>query len=182
MLIGYARVSTIDQHLDLQVDALKKAGCDRIFNDKASGIKTDRQGLDDAMNFARDGDTLVVWRLDRLGRSIRHLLDVVKMLEDKGIGFRSLNENLDTTTPGGRLIFIIFGALAEFELNIIRERTRAGLAASRARGKRGGRPPALSSNQIDALKTLFANKTNTVDELCNLFEISRTTLYKLAKT
>lgn len=181
MLIGYARVSTIDQNLDLQQDALKKAGCGRIFTDKASGIKTDRQGLDDAINFAREGDTIVVWRLDRLGRSIKHLLEVVKELEDKGIGFTSIQENINTSTSGGRLIFIIFGALAEFELNIIRERTLAGLAAARTRGKRGGRPPALNRNQIEALKTLFANKTNTIDELCGLFEISRTTLYKLTR-
>ena len=125
MLIGYARVSTIEQNLDLQTDALTKAGCTRIFTDKASGAKIDRPGLEEALSFARKDDTIVVWRLDRLGRSMKHLIDTVKALEDNGIGFKSLSESMDTTTSTGRLIMVIFGALAEFELNLIRERTKA---------------------------------------------------------
>ncbi len=178
MLVGYARVSTSEQNLDLQHDALKKAGCDHIFSDKASGAKTDRQGLEEALNFVREGDTLAVWRLDRLGRSVKNLIDIVKLLEDKGVGFKSVTESIDTTTAGGKLVFIIFGALAEFELNIIRERTRAGLAAARARGKKGGRPKSFDEKQIATLKKLYADNTNGIDELCQLFSVSRTTLYK----
>jgi DNA invertase Pin-like site-specific DNA recombinase len=137
MLIGYARVSTLEQDVALQIDELKNAGCDRIFRDKVSGTKTERPGLQEALDFLRKGDSLVVWRLDRLGRSLRHLIDTVSALEERGIGFRSLQEAIDTTTSGGRLIFHIFGALAEFERNLIRERTMAGLRAARARGRMG---------------------------------------------
>jgi len=140
MLIGYARVSTTEQTLALQSDALTKVGCSRIFTDTASGATTSRPGLTEAMTFAREGDVLVVWRLDRLGRSLKHLIETITTLDQQGIGFRSLTESIDTTTSGGKLIFHIFGALAEFERDIIRERTRAGLEAARARGRMGGRP------------------------------------------
>src|SRR3954452_21699633 len=135
MLVGYARVSTQDQILALQQDALDKAGCERIFTDTASGAKAERKGLDEALAYVRAGDTLVVWKLDRLGRSIRHLIDVIKALQERGIGFVSLTEQIDSTTSGGKLVFHVFAALAEFERDIIRERTQAGLSAARARGR-----------------------------------------------
>jgi len=143
-LIGYARVSTVDQTLHLQQDALKQAGCIKIFTDIASGSKAEREGLEAALSYVRMGDILVVWRLDRLGRSLQHLIETIKELHNRGIGFRSLTEQIDTTTSGGKLIFHIFGALAEFERDLIRERTQAGLQAARERGKRGGRPKALT--------------------------------------
>src|SRR5512147_2967937 len=144
MLIGYARVSTTDQTLDLQKDALQKAGCGRIFTDTASGAKAERIGLEEALNYVRPGDTLVVWRLDRLGRSLPHLIETITGLNNRGIGFKSITESIDTTTSGGKLIFHIFGALAEFERDLIKERTQAGLTAARARGRLGGRPKALT--------------------------------------
>ena len=144
MFIGYARVSTQDQTLDLQKDALEKLGCAKIFTDTASGAKTERQGLEEALEYVREGDTLVVWRLDRLGRSLKHLIETITELNSRNIGFKSLTENIDTTTSGGKLVFHIFGALAEFERDIIRERTNAGLQAARARGRKGGRPKALT--------------------------------------
>src|ERR671918_356382 len=147
MNIGYARVSTQDQTLNLQKDALKKLGCNKIFTDTASGTKEERKGLEDALNYVREGDTLVVWRLDRLGRSLKHLIETISQLDTRKIGFKSLTENIDTTTSGGKLIFHIFGALAEFERNLIRERTTAGLLAARARGKKGGRPKALTTDK-----------------------------------
>src|SRR5918911_435349 len=148
MLIGYARVSTQDQTLDLQLDALKKAGCEKFYTDTASGAKEERKGLVEALYYAREGDVLVVWRLDRLGRSLRHLIETITLLNSRKIGFRSLTENIDTTTSGGKLVFHIFGALAEFERDIIRERTNAGLEAARARGRHGGRPKALCPERI----------------------------------
>src|SRR5512147_779059 len=150
MLIGYARVSTTDQTLDLQKDALQKAGCDKIFTDTASGAKVERTGLDEALNYVRPGDTLVVWRLDRLGRSLKHLIETITGLANREIGFKSLTEAIDTTTSGGKLIFHIFGALAEFERDIIRERTQAGLTAARARGRKGGRPKALTPKKEES--------------------------------
>lgn len=144
MLIGYARVPTHEQTLHLQQDALQKAGCNKLFTDTASGAKAERKGLEQALNYVRKGDTLVVWRLDRLGRSLPHLITTMTNLEERGIGFKSLTENIDTTTSGGKLIFHIFGALAEFEGNLIRERTQAGLTAARERGRKGGRPKALT--------------------------------------
>ena len=146
MLIGYARVSTHEQTLDLQQDALKEAGCDPIYNDTASGSQTERKGLQDALQYLREGDVLVVWRLDRLSRSLKHLIETITALEERSIGFKSLSESIDTTTSGGKLVFHVFGALAEFERDLIRERTKAGLAAARARGRRGGRPKASSLN------------------------------------
>src|SRR5512143_1215172 len=146
MLVGYARVSTLEQTLALQQDALTQAGCERIFTDTASGSLTDRPGLTEALDFARPGDTLVVWRLDRLGRSLRHLIDTVALLQERGIGLKSLQEQLDTTTSGGKLVFHVFGALAEFERDLIRERTQAGVMAARARGRLGGHPRAPALN------------------------------------
>lgn len=144
MKIGYARVSTTDQHLRMQEDALKQAGCQKTYHDIASGSRTDRPGLEKAFEQLREGDVLVVWKLDRLGRSLRHLIDIIQQLQDQHIGFQSLRESIDTTTTGGKLVFHIFSALAEFERDLIRDRTHAGLQAARARGKKGGRPPPMS--------------------------------------
>ncbi len=181
MLIGYARVSTDDQNLDLQRDALEKAGCEQIFTDTVSGIKAERKGLTDALSHLRRSDTLVVWRLDRLGRSLRHLIDTVTDLQERGVGFKSLQESIDTTTSGGKLVFHIFGALAEFEREIIRERTQAGLAAARSRGKSGGRPKALTEKQVQMLRNLAANPENSIEDICKTLGISRTTFYRYVK-
>jgi DNA invertase Pin-like site-specific DNA recombinase len=177
MLIGYARVSTHDQTLNLQQDALTKAGCNKIFTDTASGAKAERIGLEEALNYVRKGDTLVVWRLDRLGRSLPHLIATMTDLEERGIGFKSLTENVDTTTSGGKLIFHIFGALAEFERNLIRERTQAGLTAARARGKKGGRPKALIPKQLSIARDLY-EKRHPIAEICRTLKISKATLYR----
>jgi DNA invertase Pin-like site-specific DNA recombinase len=182
MLIGYARVSTADQTLDLQKDALQKAGCDRIFTDTASGAKSERVGLDEALSYVRPGDTLVVWRLDRLGRSLRHLIETITALNNRKIGFKSITESIDTTTSGGKLVFHIFGALAEFERDIIKERTQAGLTAARARGRLGGRPKALTSKKAQMAEALYKDKNNTIDEICKTLNISRATLYRNIKT
>jgi DNA invertase Pin-like site-specific DNA recombinase len=177
MLIGYARVSTLDQHLHLQIDALQQAGCEKIFEDKISGSKSDRPGLKDALEYARQGDCLLVWRLDRLGRSLKDLIEIVNRLEERGVGFRSLQEAINTTTTSGKLVFQIFGALAEFERNLIRERTQAGLAAARARGRRGGRPRALDNTQIELAYRLYDEKKHTIKEICRVLGISKPTLY-----
>src|SRR5919108_3137584 len=182
MNIGYARVSTQDQTLNLQKDALKKAGCKKIFTDTASGAKAERKGLDEALEYLREGDTLVVWRLDRLGRSLKHLIETISQLDTRKIGFKSLTENIDTTTSGGKLIFHIFGALAEFERNLIRERTNAGLQAARARGRKGGRPKALTPKKAQMVQDLYNNKENSIDEICKTLNISRITLYRYVKT
>ncbi len=181
MLIGYARVSTEEQNLNLQRDALTKANCAQIFTDTVSGTKAKRPGLEQALSHLRSGDTLVVWRLDRLGRSLRHLIDTVTELEARGIGFKSLTESIDTTTTGGKLVFHIFGALAEFEREIIRERTKAGLTAARARGKSGGRPKALTDKQVQMLRNLAANPKNSIDDICKQMGIGRTTYYRYVK-
>ena len=178
MLVGYARISTQDQNLDLQNDALKKSGCEKIFNDVASGTKTDRKGLNEALEFMRKGDCLVVWKLDRLGRSIRDLIDIVAMLNNREIGFKSIQENIDTTTSGGKLVFHIFSALAEFERDIIRERTKAGLNAARARGRLGGRPRIMNEKKIAMAKTLHADKNQSIKSICQVLGIKKTTLYK----
>jgi DNA invertase Pin-like site-specific DNA recombinase len=180
MLIGYARVSTHDQTLNLQQDALKKAECNKIFTDTASGVKTERKGLDEALRYVRSGDTLVVWRLDRLGCSLPHLITTMIALEERGIGFKSLTENIDTTTSGGKLIFHIFGALAEFERNLIQERTTAGLTAARARGRRGGRPKALTIKQLGIAQDLY-DKRHSIAEICRMLKISKATLYRYIK-
>jgi DNA invertase Pin-like site-specific DNA recombinase len=181
MFIGYARVSTHDQTLTLQKDALTKEGCDRIFTDTASGAKTERIGLEEALNYVRKGDTLVVWRLDRLGRSLPHLITAMTDLEERGIGFKSLTENIDTTTSGGKLIFHIFGALAEFERNLIRERTQAGLTAARARGKTGGRPKALTGKKLSIARDLN-DRRHPIAEICQTLKVSKATLYRYIRT
>ena len=178
MLIGYARVSTDDQNLNLQRDALNQAGCDQIFEDQLSGAKAERPGLYEALKYARSGDTLVVWRLDRLSRSLKDLIEMVTRLESNGVGLKSLQETIDTTSSSGKLIFHIFGALAEFERNLIRERTQAGLRAARARGRKGGRPKSLSKDkQLLAVK-LYDEKQHTVNQICEMMGISKPTLYK----
>lgn len=181
MLIGYARVSTLEQTLDLQKDALEKAGCSQIFTDTISGAKTERKGLDQALKFLREGDTLVVWKLDRLGRSLNHLIEIITMLESKKIGFKSLTESIDTTTPGGKLIFHIFGALAQFERDLIRERTNAGLQAARARGKKGGRPKALDQKKAELARKLYADDTYTIDDILKILNIGKTTFYRYVR-
>jgi DNA invertase Pin-like site-specific DNA recombinase len=178
MLIGYARVSTEEQNLDLQGDALKQAGCEQIFTDRVSGTKDNRPGLTNALSHLRSGDTLVVWRLDRLGRSLTHLIATVTALQERGVGFKSLTESIDTTTSGGRLVFNIFASLAEFEREIIRERTNAGLKAARARGRNGGRPKKLSKKQIQVLQDLAGDRKHSVKEICSLFGIGRTAFYR----
>ncbi len=178
MLVGYARVSTQEQTLDLQRDALEKAGCERVFTDTISGSKAERPGLEQALAFIRPGDTLVVWRLDRLGRSLQHLIETVGRLQDWGIGFRSITESIDTTSSGGKLIFHVFGALAEFERELIRERTRAGLDAARARGRKGGRPRSLDARKVAMARALHANKGNSIEDICKTLRVSRSTLYR----
>ena len=178
MKIGYARISTQDQSLDLQRDALTAAGCEQIFEDVASGAKDERRGLAEAIAYAREGDTLTVWKLDRLGRSLKHLIETVNQLQAKGIGFASVQENIDTTTSGGKLIFHVFGALAEFERELIRERTQAGLKAARARGKQGGRPPKMTAAQVDMAKRLMADPDLSIERICQTLKIARSTLYR----
>lgn len=177
MLIGYARVSTADQNIDMQNDALLKAGCEKIFVDRESGSVSNRSGLGQAMEMLRQGDTLAVWRLDRLGRSLKHLIEIMGLLEERKIGFRSLQESIDTSSPGGRLIFHIFGALAEFEKNLILERTRAGLAAARARGRMGGRPKVLDPKRRKLAIKLYEEREHPVQEICTIMGISKPTLY-----
>lgn len=181
MLIGYARISTTEQNLDLQIDKLKAAGCDRIFSDCISGSKSDRPGLIEALNFARSTDVLVVWKLDRLGRSLSHLIDTVQKLTERGIEFKSLQENLDTLSPGGKLLFHIFGAIAEFERDLIRERTIAGLESARARGRKGGARKLLSKTQIKAGQELATDRTRSVSEICELLRCSPSTYYRHIK-
>ena len=182
MEIGYARISTGEQTLNLQLDALNAAGCSTIYQETASGAKADRPVLEEVLSYLRKGDTLVVWRLDRLGRSLEHLIDVVAGLETRGIGFRSLTEQIDTTTSGGKLIFHVFGALAEFERDLIRERTQAGLAAARARGRTGGRPRKLTDpRQLELARSLYASGQTDVATICRTLGISRATLYRAVK-
>jgi DNA invertase Pin-like site-specific DNA recombinase len=178
MLVGYARVSTGDQNLDLQKDALKKAGCGRIFTDVASGAKDERAGLAEAIAFLRPGDTLAVWKLDRLGRSLKHLIETVTALQARKVGFRSLQESIDTTTSGGKLVFHVFGALAEFERDLIRERTQAGLRAARARGRKGGRPRSLDEKKLAQARSLHKDPANTIADICATLGISRATFYR----
>lgn len=175
--LGYARVSTVDQSLDLQCDALRQAGCERIFEDQASGARADRPGLTALMTFLRKGDTMVVWKLDRLGRSMNHLVETVKQLESCGVGFRSLTEGINTTTPGGVLVFHIFGALAQFERDLIRERTNAGLKAALARGRKGGRPSSVTAERVAKVEALVRDKHLTVAEAVKRVGISRAGYY-----
>jgi DNA invertase Pin-like site-specific DNA recombinase len=182
MQIGYARVSTTDQNLDLQQDALRAAGCERVFTDTASGAKADRPGLAAAIMACRAGDVLVVWKLDRLGRSLPHLVETVQTLADRQVGFRSLQEQIDTTTSGGKLIFHIFASLAEFERDLIRERTQAGLTAARARGRIGGRPAGVDEKKRKATLALQRDPKYTVQEICAIVGISRNTYYKYVRS
>ena len=181
MLVGYARVSTDEQHLELQIDALIEAGCERIFQDKLSGSIIERRELLQALHFARAGDTLVVWRLDRLSRSLRDLIDTVTKLESSGIQLKSLNESIDTSSSSGKLIFHLFGALAEFERNLIKERTLAGLHAARARGRKGGRPLSLVSEKRKLVVKLYLERNYSVSQICQMMGISKPTLYKYVK-
>lgn len=182
MRVGYERVSTLDQNPELQSDALKAAGCEKIFQDKISGAKADRPGLADALAYLRPGDSLVVWRLDRLGRSLKHLIEIIEGLEGQEAGFISLQEGFDTTTSGGKLIFQIFGALAEFEHNVIRERTNAGLAAARARGRKGGRQEKLTKAQQETMRIMALSRLHTVAEICRVMSITKPTYYRYMKT
>lgn len=178
MLIGYARVSTTDQNLDAQIDALNDAGCAKVFTDKASGVKPERAGLIAAIEYARAGDVLAVKKLDRLGRSIKNLIELITQIHNKGVGFKSLTENIDTTTSGGKLIFHIFSALAEFERDIIRERTKAGLEAARKRGRRGGRPQKINQKQIEQMRAIYETNKSSVTDICKSFGVSRSAFYK----
>jgi DNA invertase Pin-like site-specific DNA recombinase len=178
MLIGYARVSTPDQKLDLQRDELKRSGCRKVFTDIVGGANTDRPGRAEAIAYARKGDTIVVWKLDRFGRSLVDLVQTVNELRDRHVGFRSLHESIDTTTSGGRLIFHVFSALAEFERDLIRDRTMAGLAAARARGRKGGRPPVLDEKQRALLFSLAKDRTNSPAVICATLGISRSSFYR----
>ena len=182
MLIGYARVSTQDQNLDSQIDALTKAGCSKIFAEKITGSSSERYELDQMKSYIRDGiDTVVVYKLDRLGRSLKHLVNEMQELSDRKIGFKSLQENIDTTTPGGRLFFHMFAALAEFERDVIRERTQAGLKAARARGRMGGRPTKLTQEQVKQVRRLHADRDNKISDICKTFNISTNTLFRIVK-
>jgi DNA invertase Pin-like site-specific DNA recombinase len=177
-LLGYARVSTTEQNASLQLDALRAAGCLKVFTDKASGSLDRRPQLDRLLDQLRPGDTIVVWRLDRLGRSLKHLIQLIEDLADKEVGFRSLTEGMDTTTSGGKLIFSIFGALAEFERSLIRERTMAGLAAARSRGRVGGRPPVMTPEKIKVARDLYRGRDLTVEEIAKTIGVSRKTVYR----
>ena len=178
MLVGYARVSTQDQTPQLQLDALTAATCERCFVEKASGAQRERPELTAALDYMREGDTLVVWKLDRLARSLKQLIETVEALETRRIGFRSLTEDIDTTTPGGRLVFHLFASLAEFERSIIRERTLAGLIAARARGRTGGRPPSLKPKDLTAARALLADPDIMVEDVARRLGVSPATLYR----
>ena len=182
MRIGYARVSTHEQHLDLQLQALEEAGCDKIFRDTVSGATAKRPGLDDALSHLREGDTLVIWRLDRLGRNLEHLLRVTRELEEAGVGFKSLTEHIDATTAPGKMQLQMLGVIAEFERNLIRERTMAGLKAARAQGRVSGRPLALNEQKQLLLYSLYDAKMrgenqHTIKDICELIGITKGTLY-----
>jgi DNA invertase Pin-like site-specific DNA recombinase len=179
MKIGYARVSTDEQNLDLQLDALQEAGCESIYKDEGiSGASPNRKGLDEALNTLNPGDVLVVWKLDRLGRSLQHLIHIIEKLGACGIGFRSLSESIDTTTAGGKLIFHIFGALAEFERGLIAERTKAGLQAVMKRGKRLGRPSSLTQEQLNHAAKIIDSGEETVSGMAQILGVNRATLYR----
>lgn len=176
--IGYARVSTLDQNLALQKDALKEAGCEKIFIEQMSGAVTDRPALREALDYARSGDTLIVWKLDPLARSMKQLIETIESLRLRGIGFRSLTEAIDTTTAQGVLVFHMFSALAEFERALIRERTRAGLAAAKRAGRIGGRPRKLTEDDLNVARTLLANPDITVGDVADRLGVSPPTLYR----
>ncbi len=177
-LLGYARVSTADQAPELQLDELRHAGCARIWTDHATGSRADRPELAKLLDHMRAGDTLIVWRFDRLARSLSELIKIANRLQERDVGLRSLREDIDTTTAGGRLIFHVFGALAEFEAALIRERTNAGLAAARARGRRGGRKPVMTPGKLTAARHMLADREQTVEEVAQVLGVSRATLYR----
>lgn len=180
MLVGYARVSTEDQNLELQLDALKQAGAEKVFTDKVSSVKN-RPGLEEALAYVRQGDVLVVWKLDRLGRTVKGLIDLVASLQERGVQFRSLTDGIDTSTPAGRFFFHVMAALAEMERELIRERTNAGLASARARGRKGGRKPKMSESKLAAAKQLL-DAGRPAQEVADNLGVSRATLYRgLAK-
>jgi len=182
MKVGYVRVSKQEQNETLQIDALKEAGCEKWFVDKVTGTKAERKGLNEALAYLRPGDTLIVWKLDRAGRSLKHLIELLNYLDQHQIGFKSLTEQIDTTTPGGKLIFHLMGALAEFERDLIRERTNAGLAAARARGHIGGRPRKLkTSGKVALARQMWASQSHSIPEICAALGISRATLYRYVK-
>ena len=178
MLIGYARVSTLDQHLNMQRDALADAGCERLFEEHASGAASHLPVRKELLDYVRHGDVVVVWRLDRFGRSLRDLVDVVTALADRRVGLRSLHETIDTTTPTGKLTFHVFAALSEFEADLVRERTRAGLAAARQRGRKPGRPKALDNEQVEMARTLMANPNLSARRVADQLGVHRATLYR----
>jgi DNA invertase Pin-like site-specific DNA recombinase len=178
MLLGYARVSTDDQTTCLQLDALSQAGCELTFSEHATGASTERPILAEALSHTRSGDTPVVWRLDRLGRSLPHRIQIVQKLEGDRVGLRSLTEGIDTTTSNGRQVFRLFGALAEFERELIREPTLGGLAAARARGRKGGRPPKLSAEKLRVAQRVLKNPESTVSEVARTPGVHRSTLHK----
>lgn len=180
MYIGYARVSRKEQDLDLQRDALNQAECDRVYWEKVSSRNEDRPELALALDYCREGDVLVVWKLDRLGRSLKELIEIVNRLSERGVGFRSLQESLDTTTAGGTFIFHVFGALAELERELIRERTMAGLEAARARGRRGGRRKVMDEQRVQLARKLMADGNYSVAEMCRIVGVSSSTLYRYA--
>ncbi|MCL4135932.1 UNVERIFIED_CONTAM: hypothetical protein GTU68_012199 [Idotea baltica] len=181
MKIGYARVSTLDQNPNLQLDALKKAGCKKIFTDKASGSINDRPQLEKLRSTLREGDILVIWKLDRLSRSLKHLMEWIEFLDKEGVQLKSIQDVIDTSTSVGKFIFHVFGALGQLEKDIIRERTMAGLSAARSRGIVGGRPPKLDAKKIKRVKQLYKKKEMTVKEICEWAGISKGTLYKYIK-
>jgi DNA invertase Pin-like site-specific DNA recombinase len=181
MQIGYARVSTKEQILDLQVDTLRKVGCEKVYREVVSGAKAERPVLDALLRNLRAGDVLVIWKLDRLGRSLRHLVELAGILLEKGVGLKSLNDPIDTTTSQGRLVFNLFASLAEFERDLIRERTQAGLAAARARGRKGGRPkglPPQAERTAYAAETLYREQRLSVREIAEELGIAKSTLYE----
>lgn len=179
--IGYARVSTIDQNQDLQLDALKNAGCNTVYHEKVSGKKSDREELQNALKALRSGDTLVVWKLNRLGRNLSHLIEILNDLEKRGIAFESLTEAIETKTPAGRLMTNILAVLAQYELDVNRERTLAGLKAARARGRHGGRKPSLTKSAVEEIKVLYESRKFTVNDIAKRYSVSRQTIYNFVK-
>jgi len=177
-LVGYARVSTHDQNIELQLDALNSQGCHKVFQDQVSGSKESRPGLDKCIGYLREGDTLVIWRLDRLGRSLKHLIDLVMDLQSKGVMLKSLHEGIDTNTATGQFFFHVTGAFAELERNLIRERTMAGLKAARARGRKGGRPKTIPESKLKLAKKLYDKNEDTVVNICKDLGISRARFYR----
>jgi DNA invertase Pin-like site-specific DNA recombinase len=182
MLIGYARVSTESQNLELQIDALKKAGCEKIYSEKISGTKTEREEYEGMKKYLRPNqDIVVVYKLDRLGRSLKHLMEEIEWFKQHNIGFKSIQENIDTSTSSGKLFFHMFAAIAEFERDLIRERTMAGLMAARARGRKGGRKAKVSESQAKIIKKLHEDKGTEIKQICDMFNISKSVLYRTLK-